>query len=251
MIAALIRWSIGNRFLVLMATAFLVAAGLWSVARHAARCAARSLRHAGHRPHAVPGQGAADRRGPGHLSADDHDAERARARRPCAAIRSSATRSSTSCSTTRPIRTGRARACVEYLNQVQSRLPRRRQRFARSRCDRRRLGLRVRAGRSQRHAGPESAARAERLVPEVRAEDGAGRRRSREHRRHGAPVPGRARPGPHARARHHAGDGDRGAAEGQPGGRRLGGRARRGRVHGARRAATCSRSTTSAASRCR
>jgi Cu(I)/Ag(I) efflux system membrane protein CusA/SilA len=32
-IAALIRWSIGNRFLVLIATAFLVAAGLWSVAR--------------------------------------------------------------------------------------------------------------------------------------------------------------------------------------------------------------------------
>jgi len=30
-IAALIRWSVGNRFLVLMATAFLVAAGLWSV----------------------------------------------------------------------------------------------------------------------------------------------------------------------------------------------------------------------------
>ena len=31
MIAAVIRWSIGNRFLVLMATVFLVAAGLWSV----------------------------------------------------------------------------------------------------------------------------------------------------------------------------------------------------------------------------
>lgn len=33
MIAALIRWSVRNRFLVLIATAFLVAAGLWSVAR--------------------------------------------------------------------------------------------------------------------------------------------------------------------------------------------------------------------------
>ena len=32
MIATLIRWSVGNRFLVLMATAFLVAAGVWSVA---------------------------------------------------------------------------------------------------------------------------------------------------------------------------------------------------------------------------
>lgn len=33
MIAALIRWSVSNRFLVLVATAFLVAAGLWSVLR--------------------------------------------------------------------------------------------------------------------------------------------------------------------------------------------------------------------------
>jgi Cu(I)/Ag(I) efflux system membrane protein CusA/SilA len=33
MIAALIRWSIGNRFLVLLATVFLIAAGVWSVAR--------------------------------------------------------------------------------------------------------------------------------------------------------------------------------------------------------------------------
>ena len=33
MIAALIRWSVGNRFLVLIATLFLVAAGVWSAAR--------------------------------------------------------------------------------------------------------------------------------------------------------------------------------------------------------------------------
>ncbi|PZP29635.1 MAG: CusA/CzcA family heavy metal efflux RND transporter [Roseateles depolymerans] len=33
MIASLIRWSVANRFLVLIATAFLVAAGLWSVSR--------------------------------------------------------------------------------------------------------------------------------------------------------------------------------------------------------------------------
>ena len=33
MIAALIRWSVGNRFLVLMATAFVVALGLWSVSK--------------------------------------------------------------------------------------------------------------------------------------------------------------------------------------------------------------------------
>ena len=33
MIAGLIRWSVGNRFLVLMATAFLVVAGLWSLSQ--------------------------------------------------------------------------------------------------------------------------------------------------------------------------------------------------------------------------
>lgn len=33
MIAALIRWSIGNRFLVLVATLFLTVAGVWSAAR--------------------------------------------------------------------------------------------------------------------------------------------------------------------------------------------------------------------------
>jgi len=33
MIAALIRWSVGNRFLVLIATVFLIAAGLWSVSQ--------------------------------------------------------------------------------------------------------------------------------------------------------------------------------------------------------------------------
>ena len=33
MIAGIIRWSVGNRFLVLMATVLLVAAGLWSMAR--------------------------------------------------------------------------------------------------------------------------------------------------------------------------------------------------------------------------
>src|SRR5215212_5281296 len=33
MIAALIRWSLGNRFLVLIATVFLIAAGVWALAR--------------------------------------------------------------------------------------------------------------------------------------------------------------------------------------------------------------------------
>ena len=74
MIAALIRWSIANRFLVLMATAARRGVGRLRGAAHAARCAARSLRRAGHHPHDLSGTGAAHRRGPGHLSADDDDA---------------------------------------------------------------------------------------------------------------------------------------------------------------------------------
>ena len=51
-IAALIRWSVANRFLVLIATAFLVAAGALVGREHAGGCAAGPLGHAGHRAHA-------------------------------------------------------------------------------------------------------------------------------------------------------------------------------------------------------
>ena len=61
---------------------------------------------------------------------------------------------------------------------------------------------------------------------------GAGRRRSRQRRRHGAPVPGRPRSRPHACPWHHPGDGHGGPAEGEPVHRRLGRRAGGGRVHG-------------------
>ena len=57
MIAALIRWSIANRFLVLLATLLVAAWGVVVAAAHAARRAARSLRRAGHHPHdRIPGQ---------------------------------------------------------------------------------------------------------------------------------------------------------------------------------------------------
>jgi Cu(I)/Ag(I) efflux system membrane protein CusA/SilA len=73
MIARLIRWSIANRFLVLLATL-----GWWRGASgrcaHAGRCAARPVGRAGHHPHHLSGPGAADRREPGHLSADHHHA---------------------------------------------------------------------------------------------------------------------------------------------------------------------------------
>ena len=128
---------------------------------------------------------------------------------------------------------------LEYLNQVQGRLPARRQDRARARCHRRRLDLPVRAGRSQRPQRPVAAARAAGLVPEVRAEEPAERGRGGQRRRHGAPVPGGARPGPAARLRHHRTRRCVDALIGrQPGDRRLGAGAGRGRVHGARAAAT-------------
>ena len=40
MIAALIRWSLGNRFLVLMASVFLAGWGLWALQHNGGRCPA-------------------------------------------------------------------------------------------------------------------------------------------------------------------------------------------------------------------
>ena len=74
MIARLIRWSIANRFLVLLATLMVTAWGVWSLLAHAARRDARPVRRAGDHPHHLSGPGAADRREPGHLSADHDDA---------------------------------------------------------------------------------------------------------------------------------------------------------------------------------
>ena len=94
-IAALIRWSVANRFLVLLASAFVAAAGVWAV-RTTPLDAIPDLSDTQVIIRTTfAGPGAADRRGPGHVSADDDDAVGARARRRCAAIRSSAIRSST------------------------------------------------------------------------------------------------------------------------------------------------------------
>jgi hypothetical protein len=59
---------------------------------------------------------------------------------------------------------------LEYLNQVQGRLPRGASAALGPGCDRCRLDLRVRAGRPDRSARPGTAARATGLVPEIRAQ---------------------------------------------------------------------------------
>jgi Cu(I)/Ag(I) efflux system membrane protein CusA/SilA len=68
--------------------------------------------------------------------------------------------------------------------------------------------------------------------------------------RHGQAVPGRARSGQAGRLRHHAGAGARGARQArQPGNRRLGAGTGRGRIHGARQRLPARPWTTSAPSR--
>ncbi len=112
MIAKLIRWSIANRFLVLLATLMVDRLGRLVAAARTPLDAIPDLSDVQVIIRTTyPGPGAADRREPGHLSARRRRCSRCRARRPCAATRSSAIRSSTSCSRTAPICTGRARAC--------------------------------------------------------------------------------------------------------------------------------------------
>ena len=198
---------------------------------HAGRRATGPVRHPGHRAHQLSRQAAPGGRGPGHLPADDDHAQRARRQdgarlfllRRLLRLR--------------PLRRqdrpywARSRV-VEYLNQVQSKLP---------------LAPRRRSVPTPpASAGSTSTrwwtaparqtwavARAERLVPEVRAEDGARRGRGRQRGRHGQAVPGRARPGSHARSGHHARHGCRGHGQGQPGLGRFRRRDGRDRVHGA------------------
>ena len=79
MIARLIHWSIGNRFLVLLATVMLTAWGVVSMLRTPLDALPDlSDTHPGHHPHQLARPGAADRREPGHLPADHHHAVGAR-----------------------------------------------------------------------------------------------------------------------------------------------------------------------------
>ena len=73
----LIRWSARNVFLVGLATIFVTLAGLYARLARAARRDPRSLRCPGHRLHRISRPSAAGRGGPGHLSADHRDADRA------------------------------------------------------------------------------------------------------------------------------------------------------------------------------
>ena len=170
MIAALIRWSVANRFLVLIATAFLAAAALWSTAHTPRGRAARPVGHPGHRADDVPGQAAPGGRGPGHVPADDHDAQRAgREDGPRLLVLRRLVRLRSLRRQDRPVLGPVARGGVPEPGAKPPAC--RRDRGARAGCHRRGLGLRVRAGRPNRQERHRPAPRPQRLVPEVRAED--------------------------------------------------------------------------------
>ena len=123
---------------------------------------------------------------------------------------------------------------LEYLNQVQSRLPAE----AKPALGPDATGVGwiyqyALVDRSGRHDLGQLRALQDWFL-QVRAEVGSQRRRSRLGRRHGAPVPDRALPRAAARLRHSAFEGDRRGAGREPRDRRLGARAGRSRVHGAR-----------------
>ena len=109
MIAALIRWSITNRFLVLIATLLVAAWGVWAVLRTPLDAIPDLsdvqviIR--------TPFSGQAPRIVESQVTRSPRRWFRCRVRRPYAAIRCSATRSFMSCSKTAPFHTGRAPAC--------------------------------------------------------------------------------------------------------------------------------------------
>ena len=209
MIAQLIRWSIANRFLVLLATLIVAAWGVWALLRTPldaipdlsdVQVIIRTT-YPGQAPQIVENQvtypltttmlsvpGAKTVRGYSFfgdsfvyiLFEDGTDPYWARSR------------------------------VLEYLNQVQSRLPPQAQGRRSGRMRPAWAGsTNTRWSTAAASMDLVAAARAAGLVPQVRAEDGAERRRGRERRRHGAPVPGRARSRPAARLQHPARQGDR------------------------------------------
>ncbi len=202
-------------------------------AAHAAGCAARPLRRAGHHPHHLSGPGPriVENQVTYPLTTTMLSVPGAKAVRGFSFFGDSFVYVLFDDGT--DLYWARSRV-LEYLNQVQSRLPAHREGLARPGRHRRGLDLPVRLDRQGRHAGCGPAPRAAGLVPQVRAEDRARRGRGGLGRRHGAPVPGRARPRQAGGLPHHPHEGRRGDPESQPGNRRLGAGARRGRVHGAR-----------------
>ena len=111
MIAKIIELSIKNKFLVILATLFVIAAGIYAILRTPLDAIpdlsdVQVIIFTEYRRAGPPGGGR-----PGHLSADHRHALRALCQGRCAATPFSAFPSSTSSSRTAPISTGPAAGC--------------------------------------------------------------------------------------------------------------------------------------------
>ena len=116
---------------------------------------------------------------------------------------------------------------LEYLSKIQPVLPEGVTNRTRPRCDRRGLGLPVRPRRRLGHPVPRGSADPPGLEPPLPPAVGARRRRDRVHRRLRPAVPGDGRPEPAARLRHRHHGGRRGRPVEQQRGRRPPARIRR------------------------
>ena len=200
MIARLIAWSARNLLLVLFGTGFAAAAGIYALRPSAARCHPRPLRHPGHRLHRISRPGAAGDRGPGHLSADDGDADGAEIEggarllvlRRLVRLRHLRGRH-------RHLLGALARAGISQRRGLAA--AGRRDADHRPRRDRRRLGLPVcgdvEGAEPRRHAHDPG------LESEIRAGQGGRRRRGRQRRRLRQAVQRDPRSAADARSRHH------------------------------------------------
>ena len=233
MIARIIDASIANRIFVALAAIGLALRRLVGGAHHARRRTARPVRRAGGDPLELSRPGAADRRGPGDLSAGDDDAVRAggKNRARLLVLR-------------RQLRLchfrGRDRSLLGALARSRISQPGA-EPPARWGCEhvgprrhRRRMDLRICARRPQRRARPRGAEKPAGLVFALRAQDHPRHCRGRQRRRDGEAISGRARPLPHGFARGDPCRGGQGDPGGQPGGGRLDRRDGRGRIHGPR-----------------
>ncbi len=231
MLNALITWSAKNRFLVLLATLFIIIAGIWSLAENPARRHPRPLRRAGHPVHRIPRPGAAGGRGSGDLSAVHRAALGAeiegRARllllRRLLRLRHFRGRH-------RHLLGAFAGAGVRQFGLRQA--AERRHADAWPGCHRRRLGLPIRRAGQGQDAG--RVAHLAGLVSALSVGQGAGGRRGRQHRRLRAAVPGDGRSGQAQGLRHSADARRRGDPQFQPRRRRTHAGNGRNRIHGAR-----------------
>ncbi len=209
MIARWIDWCARNRFLVFTGTLLLVLAGIWSMQPHPARCAAGHLRRAGDHPYRLDGE-------PPNIIEDQVTYPIVTAM--LAAPHVKAVRAQTMFGDSyvfvvfedgTDLYWARSRV-LEYLQQIQGRLPAGVHPDDRPRRNRRRAGSTntLIVDRNHRYSLADLRSLQD-WYPPLPARNRAGSRGSRHHRRLRPAVPGQARPEQAARVQHSALNRDR------------------------------------------